>query len=210
MQEKDALLAKSISEHFTTQKSNPVYIPVEHLLAKGLDISDIRNSFWRLKDNGTIKDHRHCWGFFELQKNKKTFKITSSEQAVTDDDTEVYEVEVIPSRLTQENSGGLTIHLTAQGDLYREPKEKFCYEMSGKGVPIRILKHFADNPNNDYQENTVAAANAIGIGAEQLRKEINKMRKPIRDALNLEEDLLEGRKNSGYRINPNIKLLLGN
>jgi len=210
MREKDALLLNIIGEHFNTQKSNPAYVPVEHLLAKGFDISDVRNGFWRLKDSGAIKDHRHCWGFFEIKNKKRIFVVTSEEESVTDDDTEVYEVEVIPSRLVHNDSGILTVHLTPQGDLYREPKESFCYQMSSKGVPIKILKHFANNPNTEYQDDTAATAIAIGIGTEQLRKEINKMRKPIRDALKLETDLLEGRKNSGYRLNPKVKLLLDN
>ena len=64
-EERDSLLVRIINEHFSTQKNNQVYIPVEHLKAKGLDVSDNRNAFWRLKDKDVIKRYIHCWGFFE-------------------------------------------------------------------------------------------------------------------------------------------------
>ncbi|MDD5032699.1 MAG: hypothetical protein PHC85_01065 [Candidatus Pacebacteria bacterium] len=213
--EKDILFAQIINEHFLTQKNNTVYIPARHLEAKGFDISDSNNALWRLKDNGIIKQYKHCWGFWEIKGSKKVFVITSEEEPKTDDDVEVYQINVIPGHLVQatksqiekQEEKNVTLYLNKNGDLYREPKSNFCYPMSGKGVPLKILKYFVDNPNIDYEQNTINAADSIGIKADQLRKEINKMRKPIKDRLKLNSGLIEARRNSGYRLNPNIEII---
>jgi len=214
--EKDILFSQIINEHFFTQKNSSIFIPVEHLTQKGLDISDANNVLWRLKDDGILKSYKHCWGFLEIKRNKKTFVFTSSEEPKTDDDFEVYEMEVVPGKLTQalkaarpqnEISNKTILYLAKNGDLYREPKDSFCYPMSGKGVPLRIVKYFMENPNTDYEQDTASLANAIDIKTEQLRKEINKMRVPIKNGLKLNAVLFEGRRNSGYRLNPSIEIL---
>jgi hypothetical protein len=212
LDEKDALLAQVIGEHLSTQKTSPFYVPVVHIESKGLDLSDTNNSLWRLKDNEVVEKYKHCWGFFEVQKSKKKFVVTSNESPQTDEDNEVYEIEAMQGKLVQfthsQNSIGRTVlYLNSNGDFYREPKEDFCYTTKDAGVPNRILKYFADNPNTDYVENTEAVARAIGIRTEQLRKEINKMKSPIQESLKLKESLFESRKDKGYRLNPNIEIV---
>lgn len=217
--EKDTLLAHVIHEHFVTQKENPICVPVEHIKAKGWDLSDSNNSLWRLKEKGVLKHYKHCWGFFEIKKGKKVFIVTSEEEPKTDDDFEAYRIEVIPSRLSQaaKNSSGGTknkdasvIYLDKNGDLYREPKKTFCYPMSGKGIPLKILKHFAENPNIDFEENTETIATRLGMDTEQLRKEIGKLRRNVENSLKLGKGfgLIESRQNSGYRLNPNLEIIV--
>jgi hypothetical protein len=215
--EKDVLFAQIINEHFLTQKNNKVYIPVRHIESKGLDISGSNNALWRLKDNGIIKRYKHCWGFWEVKSNKKVFIITSEEEPKTDEDVEVYQTEIIPGQLTQaaktqkeerKQETVLILHLNKNGDLYRDPKEKFCYEMAGKGVPLKILKYFAENPNREYENDTGTLARDIIIDKDQLRKDINKMVPTIKLRLKMSEKVIEGRKNCGYRLNPKIEIVL--
>src|SRR5260221_51976 len=104
----------------------------------------------------------------------------------------------------------MVIRLNSTGDLYREPKESFFYPMTKQGVPLKILRYFANNPNTEYESDTAETAAGIGMSADQLRKEINKMRSPIKDALKLKVPIIEGRKGSGYRLNPNIEIVLEN
>ena len=215
--EKDVLFAQTINEHFLTQKNNTVYIPARHLEAKGFDISDSNNALWRLKDSGIIKQYKHCWGFWEVKNHKKTFVVTSEEAPKTDEDVEVYQTEIIPGQLTQaartqkeehKQEIVLILHLNKNGDLYRDPKEKFCYEMAGKGVPLKILTYFAENPNREYESDTGMLAQDIIIDKDQLRKDINKMVPMIKSRLKMTEKIIEGRKNSGYRLNPKIEIVL--
>jgi hypothetical protein len=213
LDEKDALLAQVIGEHLSTQKTSPFYVPVVHIESKGLDLSDTNNSLWRLKDNEVVEKYKHCWGFFEVQKSKKKFVVTSSEAPQTDEDIEVYEVEASQEQVSkfaqsQSVSGRTVLYLNSNGDFYREPKESFCYETKDGGVPNRILKYFANNPNTNYEQNTEGVAVSVGIKTDQLRKEINKMRSPMETTLKIKERLFESRSNKGYRLNPNIEILL--
>ncbi len=214
VEQQDSFLARSISEHFSTQKTNPVLLPVEHIK---LDVSDTRNTLWRLKDTGVIKSYKHCWGFFEIEKRLKRFVITSREEPKTDEDVEVYEIEIVPGRLAQMAKGHSTtsqpndsviLHLNKDGDLYKDPREKFTHEMKGSGIPLKILRYFIDNPNTDYEETTETMALNIGMKAEQLRKEIGKMRSKIKSNLKLSSPLIEARQNSGYRLNPKVEIVL--
>lgn len=219
LEEKDSLFARIISEHLATQKTSPVYVPTSHVEAKGFDTSDTNNALWRLKDNGAIKKYRRCWGFFEVQNGKKKFVITSANEQQTDEDAEVFEVEVVLGRLAQmtKNRGGVSktndavvLHLNKNGDLFKEPREKFCYEMMGAKVPLKILRYFIDNPNTEYEQSTEDIASSIGMKAEQLRKDIGEMRRTIKNRLKLPLELFEGRQGSGYRLNPKVEIIQEN
>jgi len=217
IKEKDILFAQIINEYFLTQKNNKIYIPVRHFESKGLDISDSSNALWRLKDDGIIKHCKHCWGFWEVKNHKMDFVLTSEEEPKTDEDIEVCQIEINPGRLTQvtktqkeepKQENILILRLNKNGDLYRDPKEKFCYEMAGKGVPLKILKYFAENPNREYENDTGALARGINTNKDQLRKDINKMVPIIKTRLKMNEKIIEGRKNSGYRLNPKIEIII--
>lgn len=212
--EKDTFLAQVIDEHFRTQKQNPLFVPLEHLKAKGFDLSDSNNSLWRLKENGIVHQYKHCWGSFEIKKTgKKVFVVTGTDKH-TDEDVEVYEVKIAPekiSRLSSNEQSGerISFYLDKNGDLYKEPRAKFCYAMKGKGIPLKILNHFIDHPNTDYQESTVEMAEHLNISDKQLRTEIGKIKSKTRSIFELSDDieLIESRQNSGYRLNPKIEII---
>ena len=218
IEEKDSVLADAINEHFVTLKNNPTCLPVEHLNAKGLDFSDTRNALMRLREKGVIISYKHGWGFLENRSGGMKVFVRVGEEDPTDGEGafEAYEVQFAPGRLSQaikqsakasKTDNSYVLHLNKNGDLYREPKEKFCYEMKGKGNPLKILRYFAENPNTNYEQDTRSAATNIGISADQLRKEINKMNSPIKSRLRLKDSLLKGRRGSGYRLNPDIEIV---
>jgi len=211
--EKDTFLAQIIDEHFRTQKENPLYVPIEHLKAKGFDLADSNNALWRLKENGIVNQYKHCWGFFEVKKGGKKFFVITGEDKHTDEDVEVYEVKIVPEKISrlsksEQQDKALVLYLNKNGDLYKEPKNKFCYEMKGKGVPLKILNYFIDHPNTDYQENTATIAETLDISDKQLRTEIGKMRSKSRSTFEFGDgiELIESRQNSGYRLNPNVQI----
>lgn len=211
--EKDIFLAQIIDEHFRTQKENPLYVPIEHLKAKGFDLSDSNNALWRLKENGIVSQYKHCWGFFEVKKSDKKLFVTTGEDKQTDEDVEVYEVKIVPEKISKLSNSErqdkvLVLYLDKNGDLYKEPKGKFCYEMKGKGIPLKILNYFIDHPNTDYQESTATMAETLEISDKQLRTEIGKMKSKSRSIFEFGDDteLIESRQNSGYRLNPNIQI----
>jgi len=210
MENKDKYIVQIINEYFHTQKTNPLYIPSEHLKAKGFDLSDVSNSLWRLKENNVISKYKLCWGFFEIKKSKKVFIVTGEERH-TDEDFEVYELKVNPQQIdalliNHSNDDKQVFYLNSNCDFYREPKDKHNYEMKGKGIPIKILEYFIDSPNSNYDRDTLEVAQDIGISDKQLRTEIGKMRTKIKDVFGV-DNFFESRKNSGYRLNPKVQII---
>lgn len=102
----------------------------------------------------------------------------------------------------------IILHLDRTGDLWRDPKNAYCYPMSAQKEPLKILRSFIDNPNSDYADDTYATANNLGKDPQHLRTEIGKFNRTAIKRLELEEKIIESKQNSGYRLNPNIKILL--
>lgn len=216
IEEKDVFLAHVINEHFLTQKNNPTAVPVEHLNAKGFDISDTRNALMRLKERGVITEIRHGWGFLEKAKGGKLIFVIRSAEDLNDDsgDVEAYVIKVAPARIAQmidgnKPAGAKTLYLNKDFDLYREPKRDYCYKMDKKGIPLKILKYFANTQGDEY-ENTKMIASDLGMKSGQLRTEIGKLRTAVGERLGLGKNVqfIESRQGSGYRLNPKIEIVI--
>lgn len=217
IKEKEVILATMLSEHAQVQKNNTVCLPVAHLYAKELDTSDADNILWALRDKGVIKSYLHCWGAYESAGGSRhTFVASSTEEAINDGDFEAYKIELIPAKFERyfdeqrpsQDAAKIVLHLSKEGDLYKEPREKFLYPMSAKGVPLKIIRHFSDTPTVEY-EGTDSLAAKLSMETQAVRTEIGKLRNAVRKPLGLgNADLIESRKNSGYRLNPNISIRL--
>lgn len=99
-----------------------------------------------------------------------------------------------------------TIYLNSAGDLYKEPKTKYCYPMGEKSDRHGIVRYLV--MHRGYQP-TSGLSNALGRKSEQsIRTEIGKIRKKATRYLKIGEDkIVEGKKDSGYRINPKYKIV---
>ncbi len=104
---------------------------------------------------------------------------------------------------------GTTLYLTQNGDLYREPKEKYCYPMGEKGNRHKIIRFLVMNKGYQFTE---FISTELGIESEKtIRTEIGKIRNNIKKYLKIDgKDFLQGKKESGYRINPKYKVILKN
>lgn len=101
---------------------------------------------------------------------------------------------------------GGELYLNSDGDLYREPKSRYCYPLTGDRH--KIVRHLASH--NGYQK-TSEMALVLEKDGQSIRKEIGKIRGNIKKLLKLNgEDVIEMRKGSGYRINPAYKITLKN
>lgn len=97
------------------------------------------------------------------------------------------------------------LHLNSVGDLWREPKEKFCYPMDETSERHKIVRYLATH--NGYQK-TSDVALALERGEQSIRREIGKIRNNIKKYLELDgAKVIEGRKESGYRIGPQYKII---
>ncbi len=102
------------------------------------------------------------------------------------------------------------LYLNQSGDLFKKPKEKYCYPMNRAKKRHGIIRYFAENKVYDYYPTNQIAID-LGIKENALRKEVGKINSIIGGKLHLKKDkILEGRIGSGYRINPKYKIVLKN
>ena len=97
----------------------------------------------------------------------------------------------------------ISLYLNNAGDLYREPKSKYCYAL--RSERYKILKHFIDNKIYKFYP-TKELAIDLGKNDNNLRKEINKINTLAKGKLGIKDNIIEGRQGSGYRLNPNYKI----
>jgi len=101
----------------------------------------------------------------------------------------------------------IEIFLDKHGNLWREPKEKFNYPIEKGSRRLTIVKLLIEhaNKNDDYIK-TEKIADSIHATREQVRADANRIKPIARKNLKLQYDFIEGRQDSGYRINPSFKV----
>jgi len=96
------------------------------------------------------------------------------------------------------------LHLSAEADLYREPKNKYCYHMGNGDLMCRIIKYLI---GKGYQA-TSAIRTATEAGSDySVRSAVMKMNAKAKHDLKIGK-LIEGRRTDGYRINPKYRIFL--
>lgn len=101
------------------------------------------------------------------------------------------------------------LYLNKAGDLYREPKEKYSYLMSESEGRHKIVRYFVENKIYDYYP-TRELSTALEKDEISLMKEIGKINNIIQTKLKIKDKILDGKRGSGYRINPKYKIILKN
>lgn len=120
--------------------------------------------------------------------------------------TEIPELKIKKSEAKKKPIKKTILYLNQNGDLYREPKDRYCYPMGEKSNRHRIIRFLATNKGYQFTE---LIARELGIESEKtIRTEIGKIRKNIEKYLKIKgKDFLQGKKESGYRINPKYKII---
>jgi len=100
-----------------------------------------------------------------------------------------------------------TLYLNNSGDLYRESKEKYCYSMGKGHDKYKIIQYILAMPSPYRYHLTKNIAVDLEKDENYIRKTIGKINNIIKGKLKIKENLIKGRKNSGYRINPKYKII---
>lgn len=126
--------------------------------------------------------------------------------------TKFSSVETVPSKQQTETksqkpkSKFIKIFLTKYGELFREPKTKYCYIMGEKSGRHQIVRLLVENTG--YQETQSIVSMFTGLKTEQtVRTEIGKINVNTKNKLKC-NNFLQGKKGSGYRINPKYKVMM--
>lgn len=98
------------------------------------------------------------------------------------------------------------LYLNTVGDLWREPKNKYCYAMGEKSDRHKIVRYLANNKG--YQQTSAISSELEGKSEQSIRTEIGKIRGNIKEFLKIDgkQVIEEGRKGSGYRMGSKYKI----
>jgi len=106
----------------------------------------------------------------------------------------------------KERGGKAILYLSEDGDLYRKPKTKYCYEMEKESNRHRIVRYLAQKTGYQKTAEIMAATDSTSIKA--VSGAIGRIRSLITHSLEIDgQDLIESKKGSGYRINPKYKII---
>ncbi|MDO8557038.1 MAG: hypothetical protein Q7R98_01055 [Candidatus Jorgensenbacteria bacterium] len=99
------------------------------------------------------------------------------------------------------------IFLDTAGNLWREPRKSYCYPLGEKSERFSIIKLLAENKGYLKTKDISLALN--GKSEQSIRTEIGKIRKNISRYLKINsKGIIEAKKESGYRISPDYKIVL--
>jgi len=96
------------------------------------------------------------------------------------------------------------LHLSAEADLYREPKDKYCYPMSREKSRHQIVKYLI---GKGYQTTPDIRMATSAKSDSSVRSAIMKINAKAKHDLEIEK-LIEGRRTDGYRINTKYRIFL--
>ena len=97
--------------------------------------------------------------------------------------------------------------LESSGDLWREPKKKYCYPLGNGSGRYRVIQHLV--VNKGYQQTSSISSIFEKKSLESIRKEIGEINDNFEKFIKIKTGkFIEGRKGSGYRVNPKYKISL--
>ncbi len=96
------------------------------------------------------------------------------------------------------------LYLTSHGALYRNPKDKWCYNLTENSDRHKIVTLLAER--KDFVQSKELCAYLQDKNTHSLGNEMGKIKNNVREMLGL-EDFIEGKKGSGYKLNYPITLI---
>jgi len=104
------------------------------------------------------------------------------------------------------------LYLDKNGDFYRKSRnKKCCYPMDSNGLRYKIVLFLANNQGRDYQSTDLITVETRGSSGknENTSRDIKDIRNNIEKYLGINgKELIEGKRRSGYQINPNYTIRL--
>lgn len=102
------------------------------------------------------------------------------------------------------NEGKVVLYFTKSGDLYREPKDKYLYQL--RQGRIKILEYILNFKDHQFYQTKIIASE-LGKNDDNLRKDIGDINSTAKGKLDIENNIIEGKEGSGYRLNLKYKIV---
>ncbi len=111
--------------------------------------------------------------------------------------------------ISKKKSKAVNLYINLAGDLWIEPKKKYCYPMGQNSDRCKIIRILMKN--KDYNTTASISFELDNKSEQSIRTEIAKIRKNMKKFLKIEGGgILESKKGSGYRIGSGYKIELKN
>ncbi len=161
-----------------------------------------------LKEDEILYDFQK-WGLLKMENEKELI-----------DDERIYYLKILPkfketyadhkNLIAQKEefskSKSVTdLYLNKSGDLWREPKKRYCYKMGVKSDRYKIIRYLVTNKG--YQQTSNISSALEGKKEQSIRTEISKIRSNVKKFLKINgNQFIEAKKGSGYRIGTDYKV----
>ena len=206
------LSGKKLNWDYMRPRMNATYGDIDELYRKieGSDILSKPDVQQTLNDVSLLlsktKEENRKW--MEVKQKVSTPQIPVQKIEITKiPDLRVQGLEKFSEKAKKQTKGNI-LFLNKSGDLYQEPKAKYCYPMSEAEGRHRIVRYFVENKLHQYYP-TSEIARTLEKDEASLMKEIGKINASAQAKLKLKGgSILESKRGSGYRINPNYKITL--
>lgn len=208
------ILEKVLNEHFLGRKKERLLVLELDQVLKGVDINlsqlvqIMQNlqerkivSKFALYNSNPINDPSNPLSMFET--DRLGLNLPPDFQSKAQDYLEELQADEPTSGM------GLVLYLDRVGNLWHGDKNDFCYKMDQGSDRLFIFSHLVDNKG--YQSTSSISDALGGKDKQNVRTEITKMRGLITKRLGIiGSDLIQSKKDSGYRINPKYQIIPSN
>lgn len=97
------------------------------------------------------------------------------------------------------------LYIDKDGFFWKEPKKTHCYKMDKEGDRYKIVRFLVDNTG--YRQTSEISFLLNEKIKKRVSGDIMKIRKNVTNLIGIKgSDIIEGKKGSGYRINPKYKI----
>ncbi len=147
-------------------------------------------------------------GVIEAEHDEEAIEMTHYSYLVKLNDRKFDEIyEQMKAKFQTKKSDTKThLFIDDAGNFWLEPKAILCYPMGAKSERFKILRYLVDN--KDFQDTQTIADYLGDKNTQGVRTEIGKIRDNITKFLKIDGDeIIESKKDSGYRINPAYKVV---
>ena len=107
----------------------------------------------------------------------------------------------------ESKAGNSILYLDGVGNFWHGDKNDYLYSMVENSKRFLILKYLVEHKG--FQQTKEIASNLEISNTQSVRVEISKIKSNIKKYLEIDGDeIIESKKDSGYRINPQFKIIL--
>ncbi len=197
-----SVLAKILEEHYLGVNNNDIICMDLDVLLSDLDINIVQlgQIFTHLREQKIIKSFTLPFpDVFEdgkVHNNNCYFTVPKDFRTVSDN---------YINKLSQNKDIHSTsaLYLDNTGNLSHGDNAEYCYSMGATSNRLAIIKYLAQNKG--FQHTNLISSALNNKDEQNIRTEISKIKQKIKGHLMI-DDLIESKKDSGYRINPKYQI----